>query len=530
MGTISDGFNQAFRNFNTDGVPASGAYEPDKALIRSLGVLIDSGLASIANGIAIGGGVAYQTRAGLFADLAHDAGTMGFVWGDSTAAYNGVYAKSGASGTGSWTLTSVSLPSTIAADVTKALTLANAAPTYRGWTDSSDLNLNNFNSLTSVGWYWNERACFNTPLGTNAYVSAVLYQKVGKDIAVQIAFKDGKREEIWSRYRTISTDTWTAWVQETSPTLKIPASRLADNFPYRLDIQAGIPVITDRDFNKLLLPGSYSARAVAALNGPSGAGAAVYTGTLVVSLLDTAGVQTFYVSDNPNDVWTRTFTPATAPSAFSAWRHSVNRRASKKALILGDSIAAGGSGGATVSFAVLAMQYLGLQYGTFAAGGAAMAYRASQTSGVNETSFALKTDAGATTGYDIIFAAYGTNDYGTNVPLGTLGVSDQATFYGAMELGYANILADSPAARLIFSLPIYRTNEGNANSLGLTLQDYRAAIIAFCQSKKIGYIDPTNIGFNPTTAATFLADGLHPTDAGRDVFAAFAAGALGAIT
>lgn len=63
--------------------------------------VVDSLYQSILGGQS--GSIAYQTRALLYADLARDAGTKAEVWGDGTPAYNGVYSKSGASGSGSWT-------------------------------------------------------------------------------------------------------------------------------------------------------------------------------------------------------------------------------------------------------------------------------------------------------------------------------------------------------------------------------------------------------------------------------------------
>ncbi|MGO7335797.1 hypothetical protein [Rhizobium leguminosarum] len=44
----------------------------------------------------------YTSRAALFADLAHDVNSSAWVMGDATAAFNGIYVKSGASGSGSW--------------------------------------------------------------------------------------------------------------------------------------------------------------------------------------------------------------------------------------------------------------------------------------------------------------------------------------------------------------------------------------------------------------------------------------------
>ena len=50
-------------------------------------------------------GPTYATRAELYADLTWPDGAIGYVRGDATSAYNGVYTKSGASGSGSWTRT-----------------------------------------------------------------------------------------------------------------------------------------------------------------------------------------------------------------------------------------------------------------------------------------------------------------------------------------------------------------------------------------------------------------------------------------
>jgi hypothetical protein len=49
--------------------------------------------------------VAKSTRAVLYADLAHDAGTFALVYADPVIAYDGVYVKTGASGAGAWSLT-----------------------------------------------------------------------------------------------------------------------------------------------------------------------------------------------------------------------------------------------------------------------------------------------------------------------------------------------------------------------------------------------------------------------------------------
>lgn len=104
MGTITDQFANVYRDYNTDGVPASGAHEPVKSEIRALGAALES---AIANGSLGSVDVAYSTRALLNADLAWPAGSTALVYADPTAANNDIYVKTGASGAGAWTLTTI---------------------------------------------------------------------------------------------------------------------------------------------------------------------------------------------------------------------------------------------------------------------------------------------------------------------------------------------------------------------------------------------------------------------------------------
>lgn len=102
--------------------PSSDPHEPVKGEIIALFSLIESIIGTTLDGLLVGNAVLKSTRALLYADLAHAAGTLGLVYNDSTAAYNGYYLKSGASGAGSWAIqTSLSLPSTFAADLADAI-------------------------------------------------------------------------------------------------------------------------------------------------------------------------------------------------------------------------------------------------------------------------------------------------------------------------------------------------------------------------------------------------------------------------
>ncbi|MET3991683.1 hypothetical protein ABID65_003323 [Bradyrhizobium sp. S3.9.2] len=86
---------EIFRRYVTDGVPASGVNEPNKDDIRAWGTFLESTLGQV--------GLGYATLALLNADLAHGANTLAIVYSDATAANNGLYQKSGGSGSGAWT-------------------------------------------------------------------------------------------------------------------------------------------------------------------------------------------------------------------------------------------------------------------------------------------------------------------------------------------------------------------------------------------------------------------------------------------
>lgn len=90
---------EVLRDYETDGVPSSGVHEVKKSDFRTLLGQYEQ----IINAFTSNGGLIYDTRALLYADLAKDANRMAWVIGDSTAAYNGIYKKVGASGSGSWT-------------------------------------------------------------------------------------------------------------------------------------------------------------------------------------------------------------------------------------------------------------------------------------------------------------------------------------------------------------------------------------------------------------------------------------------
>lgn len=86
---------QIWRDYETDGVPGSGAHQVQKRDVKLWGQMFEQMLQVNRLGFA--------TLALLNADLAHNANELAIVYADATAANNGTWQKSGASGTGSWT-------------------------------------------------------------------------------------------------------------------------------------------------------------------------------------------------------------------------------------------------------------------------------------------------------------------------------------------------------------------------------------------------------------------------------------------
>lgn len=91
-------FNPDAATVFADG-PSSDPIQPSKPQIRQLLTQYEAAIGSYATGA---GSTAKTTRALLYADLAHAAGDTAWVYADSNTAYNGIYIKSGASGSGSW--------------------------------------------------------------------------------------------------------------------------------------------------------------------------------------------------------------------------------------------------------------------------------------------------------------------------------------------------------------------------------------------------------------------------------------------
>ncbi len=122
MTAITDKANDVYRDKESPG--SAVEHYPEKPGIRELFATIDIALASLGVNGAIT--VKKATYALLAADLAHVADVLAVVYDDAVPAQNGIYVKVGGSGSGSWALTDLALPSSFAADL--AYVLAQIGP------------------------------------------------------------------------------------------------------------------------------------------------------------------------------------------------------------------------------------------------------------------------------------------------------------------------------------------------------------------------------------------------------------------
>lgn len=127
---------------------------------------------------------------------------------------------------------------------------------------------------------------------------------------------------------------------------------------------------------------------------------------------------------------------------------------------------------------------------------------------------------------DILTAFVGINDFGGNVPIGTISDNTTNTFYGALNLLCDGILNTFSKSLVIFITPLGNNNSpyisyNDKNALNLTIYDYAEAMKNVCAKHKIPVIDAcSNSLLNPystNTRSEYFVDGLHLNVKGHEV-------------
>ena len=125
-------------------------------------------------------------------------------------------------------------------------------------------------------------------------------------------------------------------------------------------------------------------------------------------------------------------------------------------------------------------------------------------------------------GTDIILIAGGTNDHGSDVPLGTEADTKNSSFYGGLYVLCSKLKQNHPNACIIFLTPIDK-NPKDVNGAGATLEDYRIAIRKMAGDTFGFYVlDGTDIAFDAADKSLCL-DNCHPNQAGHDIIANYLA-------
>lgn len=124
-------------------------------------------------------------------------------------------------------------------------------------------------------------------------------------------------------------------------------------------------------------------------------------------------------------------------------------------------------------------------------------------------------------GADLVIVAGGTNDYGTNVVLGTIADTTDISFYGALHVLCDGLQSKYLGKRIVFITPIHRANE-EANTAGYTLEQYRQAIYDVARDVYgFAVIDGKEMAISCANASfknLYIYDGLHPTQEGHNVY------------
>lgn len=146
----------------------------------------------------------------------------------------------------------------------------------------------------------------------------------------------------------------------------------------------------------------------------------------------------------------------------------------------------------------------------------------SSLSPVNSDFALSKSIASFQTG-DYVIVAAGTNDFGTDVPLGSLNDEGDISFAGAVGAVFASLKRRNPKADFFAITPISRGDK-KMNRLGYFLDDYRRMIelrakeYGFCIIRGENFtIDPWNV----SDRNEYMFDGVHLNGKGHKIYAQF---------
>jgi lysophospholipase L1-like esterase len=199
-----------------------------------------------------------------------------------------------------------------------------------------------------------------------------------------------------------------------------------------------------------------------------------------------------------------------------------NRWAGKRYLALGDSItfADGNSednGKRLKGYQRILAEKLGMELTTFAVGGMELTHG---LRGYFSSDYLQNYVKNA----EVISILIGTNDFGTNQPLGDItkynSISFNEEYIGSYQYMLKKIFEWNPKATIIILTPTHRSNGEDPNTQGLTLLDYVNATRKVADFTSCKCIDLYSYGvINTLNYNEYTIDGLHPNQVGHNLLA-----------
>lgn len=122
---------------------------------------------------------------------------------------------------------------------------------------------------------------------------------------------------------------------------------------------------------------------------------------------------------------------------------------------------------------------------------------------------------------DITVIAAGTNDFGTNVPLGEITDTGDVSFCGAVDYVFGVIKEKAQGNKVFVVTPIPRADE-DKNEKGYSLNDYRNVLAQLAKKYKFTVIDgktfPIDVK-NKEIRFKYMTDGTHPNEETHGIYA-----------
>lgn len=120
--------------------------------------------------------------------------------------------------------------------------------------------------------------------------------------------------------------------------------------------------------------------------------------------------------------------------------------------------------------------------------------------------------------------SYGLNDYFNDQPIASEDPYDITTYCGAIRTAVKTLSAYDADAQILLCTPTYTAysiaDKENAAGKNHRLQDYVDAVFCLSEELNVGLVDNYyTLGINESNSGSYLADKVHPTEAGRFLIA-----------